>query len=164
VPYGQAASRVTARSLAADLRAMDATLDLLDDRVAASLRIGRTDLRAMEIISRAGRALPSELASTLRLTTGAVTAVIDRLEAAGLVRRAADPHDRRKVRLELTSAGRDREQRVFAPLARDVVKALSAYTADELTLIAGFVAAVTEATNRAAARVGAASPSARSRR
>jgi len=37
-----------------------------------------------------------------RLTTGAVTKVVDRLEAVGYVKRAGDPIDRRRVILDLT--------------------------------------------------------------
>ena len=43
-----------------------------------------------------------ELAKAAGLTTGAVTAVIDRLEKAGVAQRVADPKDRRRVRIEAT--------------------------------------------------------------
>ena len=43
------------------------------------------------------RSSPGELASDLDLSTGAMTSRLDRLEAAGLVRRLPDPEDRRGV-------------------------------------------------------------------
>ena len=48
---------------------------------------------------------PSELASTLMVTTGAMTNVLDRLEEAGLTRRVRNPADRRSVIVEATDDG-----------------------------------------------------------
>jgi DNA-binding MarR family transcriptional regulator len=48
---------------------------------------------------------PSDLAQSSLITTGAMTARLDRLERAGLVRRAPDPADRRAVRVQLTEEG-----------------------------------------------------------
>lgn len=50
---------------------------------------------------------PSVLADTLMLSRAGMTGRIDRLESAGLVRRIADPGDRRAVRVALTAAGRE---------------------------------------------------------
>lgn len=49
---------------------------------------------------------PSELNHGTLLTSGAMTPLIDRLEEKQLVKRLADPNDRRGVRVELTAAGR----------------------------------------------------------
>jgi DNA-binding MarR family transcriptional regulator len=53
------------------------------------------------------RLSPSRLASDLMLSSGAMTARLDRLERSGLVRRRPDPDDRRAVRVELTTKGRE---------------------------------------------------------
>lgn len=50
---------------------------------------------------------PTELSRETLLTPGAMTNRIDRLETAGLVRREAEPRDRRGVRVLLTEAGRE---------------------------------------------------------
>lgn len=47
----------------------------------------------------------SELAEANRLTSGAMTNRIDRLEEAGLVRRLSDPADRRRVLVQLSKRG-----------------------------------------------------------
>jgi len=47
----------------------------------------------------------TKLADTSRLTSGAMTNRIDRLEASGLVRRLKDPGDRRRVLVQLTGRG-----------------------------------------------------------
>ena len=48
---------------------------------------------------------PGDLASTLMVTTGAMTNVLDRLEEAGLTRRVRNPADRRGVIVEATDDG-----------------------------------------------------------
>jgi len=48
---------------------------------------------------------PSEMARSSLITTGAMTSRLDRLERAGLIRRAPDPADRRGVIIRLTSRG-----------------------------------------------------------
>ena len=139
---------VTVHHVTAALRELDATLDVLDEAAARALGIGRTDLRAMEIISRAGRVSAKTLAVHLRLTSGTVTALIDRLVAAGIAVRKPDPADRRKVSLELTPRGRDREARLFGPLGRRVGAALRRYDPGELALILGFLKSVTDVTEQ----------------
>jgi DNA-binding MarR family transcriptional regulator len=46
-----------------------------------------------------------QLASHMRLSSGAMTNRLDRVEAAGLIRRLPDPHDRRGTLVEPTEAG-----------------------------------------------------------
>jgi DNA-binding MarR family transcriptional regulator len=48
---------------------------------------------------------PSEMARASLITTGAMTALLDRLERAGLIRRPPDPADRRGVLVRLTPRG-----------------------------------------------------------
>lgn len=70
-------------------------LDVWEFEVLAALRRQGTPYRIY----------PSELAKLVMLTTGAITNRIDRLEARGLVKREADPRDRRAVRVNLTRKG-----------------------------------------------------------
>lgn len=71
---------------------------LFQDAVARSAGLNSTDLQAVGILLRNGPATPGELAARTGLTAGgAVTAMIDRLERAGYVRRTRDENDRRRV-------------------------------------------------------------------
>jgi DNA-binding MarR family transcriptional regulator len=51
------------------------------------------------------QASAGKLASDLRLSSGAITNRLDRMEAAGLIRRLPDPHDRRGTLIEPTEKG-----------------------------------------------------------
>src|SRR5687767_2797068 len=51
-----------------------------------------------------------ELAQRLACVRSNVTQLVDRLESDGLVRREADPEDRRSIRAVVTDTGRDREK------------------------------------------------------
>lgn len=58
-----------------------------------------------------------ELAQKLACVRSNVTQLVDRLEADGLVRREADPADRRSIRAVVTDVGRDREKAGSVALA-----------------------------------------------
>ena len=54
---------------------------------------------------------PGQLATFLHVTPATVTRVVQRMEAAGFLRREPDPDDSRRVRLHLTPKGRKVEER-----------------------------------------------------
>jgi DNA-binding MarR family transcriptional regulator len=67
-----------------------------------------------------GPANPTELAHASLITSGAMTARLDRLAAAGLVDRGVDPDDRRGVRVQLTHTGVQKaDEALSAVLAAD---------------------------------------------
>src|SRR5216684_4723718 len=68
--------------------------------VADRMGVSVTDAKCRSILLQLGPMTAGALARHLGLTTGAVTGVIDRLERARLVRRVADPKDRRRVIVE----------------------------------------------------------------
>ena len=75
-----------------------------------------------------------DLSRALTLSSGAMTNRLDRLETAGLVRRVADPRDRRGVLVELTDAGRKQiDAAVIEQAAKeiDLLAVLSAGRADD---------------------------------
>jgi DNA-binding MarR family transcriptional regulator len=65
-----------------------------------------TELRALSRVVDGGRITPKQLAAALELSTGAVTALADRLVEAGLIAREPHPNDRRSLLLTATPAGR----------------------------------------------------------
>jgi DNA-binding MarR family transcriptional regulator len=80
---------------------------------------------------------PGELARRLGLATPTVTRAAIRMEAAGLVTRVPDTHDRRLVRIHLTSRGRDLQDVLDKEMHDLSERALAGLTATErATLLA----------------------------
>ena len=94
-------------------RGNQAASDLFDERLSAFLGTNRTDGRCLGIIEQHVSISAGQLAIESGLTTGAVTAVVDRLEAAGYVRRVRDPVDRRKIWIECTPELREIVAEIF---------------------------------------------------
>jgi len=88
------------RQLDEALRKVGAQSVLLSDTVARLVGLNSTDLECLDLLDMAGTTTAGRLAQHAGLTTGAMTAVIDRLERAGFARRLRDPQDRRCVRVE----------------------------------------------------------------
>jgi len=78
----------------------------------------------------------SAIAREIRLTPAAVTALIDRLEKRGFVRRTADPSDRRKVLVEAAEATLKLTAEAYLPMRDAGAKALAKYTDAELKVVA----------------------------
>jgi DNA-binding MarR family transcriptional regulator len=73
----------------------------------ADVGLSVAKLAALTALSTAGESLPlSQLAERLSCVRSNITQLVDRLEADGLVTRAADPHDRRSRLAVMTPAGR----------------------------------------------------------
>ena len=97
-----------------------------EESAARRLGIGAGDLRCLNAIENAGGLTAGELSREVGVTTGAVTGAVDRLEAVGFARRAADPLDRRRVRIEVTPAFRARAEGIWGPVAADWQRELAA--------------------------------------
>ncbi len=111
-----------------------------DALAAAKLGVSLTDLRCLDIVQHRGGLTAGELATASGLTTGAVTAVIDRLERLGLARRVRDEADRRKVNLEVTERHYELADRIWGPLMADWQRTLSSrFSADDLATITEFL-------------------------
>lgn len=79
-----------------------------------------------------GAASPGELARLWRVTPAVITGILDRLERRNLVRREADPLDRRRLRLALTAEGEQIGRHVDILLTGTLAEQLTTCTPDEL--------------------------------
>jgi MarR family 2-MHQ and catechol resistance regulon transcriptional repressor len=98
--------------------------------------IGLSDFAILEVLLHKGPLLVNEIGRRIELTSGAITSAVDRLEARGLVRRAADLTDRRARVIHLTAEGEAYIQPIFAfhkQAMDDAASGLSA--AERATLI-----------------------------
>ena len=85
-------------------------------------------------LRRAGspyRRLPSELSADLMVSSGTMTSRLDRLENRGLIRRIANPDDRRSTAVALTAAGRDLTDAAVTEHVADEVRMLEPLNAEE---------------------------------
>jgi DNA-binding MarR family transcriptional regulator len=125
--------------LVESLRALQLAGDLMDQAFADFVGINRNDLRCIDIVDQRGRITAGELAREAGLTTGAVTALVDRMEAAGLLRRSYDPRDRRKVWVELTAEAQKLGDEVYGPLNQTGQMHLDSLSDEQLFTIIGFL-------------------------
>jgi len=91
------------------------------------------------IISRGGNPTAASLARDLNTDTGAMTRMLDRLEAKGLLTRSRSSQDRRVVVLTLTDQGRELTTRIPHHLARVYNQLLTGFNADEFQQLKGFL-------------------------
>jgi len=121
-------------------RAFGAATAQFGQAIAERLGVGATDQKCLELVQRQdGPVTPGLLAERTGLTSGAITAVLDRLEKAGFVRRDKDPEDRRQVVVRLTPERAPELSALFEPLRRGWRELCGRHSEKELALIAGFL-------------------------
>ncbi|WP_433328571.1 MarR family winged helix-turn-helix transcriptional regulator [Spirillospora sp. CA-294931] len=92
---------------------------LLHHATASMAGMNVTDAQCIGALALDGPQTPGRLAEVMGITTGgAITAVIDRLENAGYVKRTRDPDDRRRVIVEPVPENVARFARYFEPIGR----------------------------------------------
>lgn len=85
-----------------ELRGSQNATARFDQAVADAAGLNRTDMRIIDVLDREGPVPAGRLAVVTGLSTGAMTAALDRLERSGYARRVRDAGDRRRVLVELT--------------------------------------------------------------
>ena len=118
---------------------------LFHQMIADHLGLHTTDHKCLDIINEYGQVTAGQLAGLTGLTTGAITAAIDRLEKARLAKREFDPNDRRKVIIKVLPDRMPEIRKLFkTSLKEPLQKVLSHYTNDQLTIILDYIAALIE--------------------
>ncbi|RHX77532.1 MarR family transcriptional regulator [Leptospira yasudae] len=117
-------------------RSSNATV-LFHQAAAERFGLNATDMKTLPLLEE-GPIAAGKLAQSLGLTTGAVTTVIDRLEKSGIVRRVADPNDRRKVVVEFNPERMQDAAKVYAPMGEAMRNLFEKYSDQELELLIRF--------------------------
>lgn len=76
-----------------------------------------------------------DVARSLNVTPAVVTGLIDRLERRGYVRRVASQFDRRRVHIELTTAGEDVRDHAEEQLATRLEKLISTLSPEDISAL-----------------------------
>lgn len=131
------------------LRALVVDLHLLGAEFARTHGLHATDLRALICLLDAERnnfeATPTWLREQLHLNSASVTALIDRMERSGHVRRQRDDRDRRKVLIHVTPEAVQLGQSFFGPVIANATTAIGTYSAEQLQTIGSFLADIHQA-------------------
>ncbi|CAM4319120.1 MarR family transcriptional regulator [Nocardiopsis rhodophaea] len=108
--------------------------------LASHVGINITDVNCLGALDKNGAMSPGELAVHSGLSRGgAITAVVDRLEKAGFVRRRRDDEDRRKVLVELIRDGAyARLTQTFNALDQAYTEVIESYTEEQRGLLLEF--------------------------
>jgi DNA-binding MarR family transcriptional regulator len=136
------------REVALLLQRLNVELDAVGQRFAQRHGLGRTDVRAMVAVmeaARRGEALTAgRLGEAVELRSASVTALVDRLERVGHVRRVRDSEDRRRVVLEVSDAAMAAGAEHFGAMSADLTAAMEAYPPEELAVIHRFLVEMTD--------------------
>ncbi|WP_158548137.1 MarR family winged helix-turn-helix transcriptional regulator [Desertihabitans brevis] len=105
-------------------------------RAATGVPLGRFE--ALLVLRRLGPSRVQDLSRELSLTVGGTSKLVDRLEAAGLCTRTANPADRRSSVITLTAAAQPLLDTGEAVITSTLETALGAHLSpDDLTSLAG---------------------------
>jgi DNA-binding MarR family transcriptional regulator len=122
-----------------EFRQLSTATILFHQAIADRLGLNVTDHKCLDILLRTGPIAAGELAGQTGLTTGAITGVIDRLEAAGFARRARDLGDRRRVMIEpILKRIESAIDPLFESMATASRQLCECYSTDELAVMRDF--------------------------
>jgi DNA-binding MarR family transcriptional regulator len=139
-----------ASDLVRQLRTFNLETERYVQRMSHRHSMHRTDLAAIGLVMDRGGASPTDIAHGLNLSPSATTAMIDRLERAGHVRRERVESDRRSVRVEITDQALAVGSSMFGLLAAHMRPVLDSYDEDELAAMAALMQRINEAAHAAA--------------
>jgi len=133
------------QSFAVQLRRLHGEINRLMQGFAGDHGLHATDVQALAAILDADEPMtPGRLRERLGLTSGAVTACVDRLERAGHIRRVRESADRRVVHLRYAADARPAARTYFRPLAEATQAAADRFSEEELAVVRSFLAAINE--------------------
>lgn len=131
-----------------------AAFDRFTGQMRRSFGINAHERLALSLLWERDSLTMSELGQWIPLSRAAVTTLVDRMEAAGLVERADDPHDRRRTVVRRTAVADARMTPVIMPWMEDV-HALAERNAHVLDDLVRLMTDFREITGAHADRLGA---------
>ncbi len=117
---------------------------LFQQNMAHKIGVSHTDLKSAEILNETGPISAGELSKITGLSTGSVTALINRLEKSGYVKRERDQLDGRKVMIIPIPERQEQIKSHYQSLSMATKDLCSAYNEQELILINQFVEEITK--------------------
>jgi DNA-binding MarR family transcriptional regulator len=112
--------------------------------MAQKIGVSHTDLKSAEILNETGPITAGELSKITGLSTGSVTALINRLEKSGYVKRERDQLDGRRVMIAPIPERQEQIKSHYQSLSMATKELCSAYNEQELMLIDKFIEDITK--------------------
>ena len=106
--------------------------------------ISTTQLGALFLLQKNAGALPKDLSDALGVNASAITALVARMEDAGLVRRQASRDDQRAIHLFVTTSGLAKAAAARPALARLNTRLTADFSEREIATVARFLDAILE--------------------
>jgi DNA-binding MarR family transcriptional regulator len=133
----------SSKEISVATRRLDVALASLHVALARRLGVSQPELAAITHVSTAGELGPTELAHRLGVTTGAVTALVDRLAQRGHLTREPHPADRRRLEIHVTDHARDEVLRHILPLTADTRALADTFSVEQRDAIGRFLEELT---------------------
>ena len=127
------------KTLDETLRKVGAQSVVLSDTVSKLVGANSTDLECLDLLGLAGPITAGRLAAHTGLSTGAITAVIDRLERAGFAKRLRSTADRRSVLVEAQPERLREIEALYQPLAVAVARLNEEYGDRQLAVVVDYL-------------------------
>lgn len=121
------------------LRHLTVQLRLLNHQVSDRLHLQDVDLECLDLITRTGPLTATALARAADLHPATATGVLDRLEAAGWIRRDRVPTDRRAVHLTAEPDRTGEVRALYEPLREAIAAICEEFTPEQLATVAQFL-------------------------
>lgn len=112
-------------------------LKLFQNAVDEKAGLNTTDTECLRLLFQKGTATPTEIAKHTGLTSGATTAMLDRLENAKLIERKSNPADRRGTLITPAKSAAEKVAAWFQPARNALDELIASYSAEELEIISG---------------------------
>jgi DNA-binding MarR family transcriptional regulator len=116
----------------------------LHGRAVQSFGLSTEQAHLLMVLWNYGPMSMSELGREVALSSGTLSTAVDRMEAAGLVRRIADEADRRSVRVEATKWPEGRRAKLGEVLLTTASEMLAPLSASEQAVLLGLLTRVLE--------------------
>ena len=114
--------KYTAEDITWATRRLDIAMSRLMVALSRAIGISVPEMLALEYLDPDGSIGPSELARRQQMTSGAMTALVDRLEESGHVVRERHPADRRRVLVKRTKKADEDLTAEIAPMAMQILE------------------------------------------
>jgi DNA-binding MarR family transcriptional regulator len=127
-------------TLSEELRNNSTGTILFHESIATKLGLNLTDHKCLDIISKHYPITAGQLSKLTKLTTGAITGVLDRLEKEGYIIRVKDPQDKRRVIIHINPEKIEKNiLPLFHSFGEELNQILSKYEEKELQTILDFI-------------------------